>query len=106
LAQVKATEIPPAETRAKEPGLARGGNVRARGRQREVAKRLVVIATDSVALAVSRWIAAIGVERLLQVPASAVEPGKYLLFYLPLLLVVIYLLERGKSVEVRRPEKR
>jgi len=105
LAQVKATEIPPAETRANEPGLARGGNVRARGRQREVAKRLVVIATDSVALAVSRWIAAIGVERLLQVPASAVEPGKYLLFYLPLLLVVIYLLERGKSVEVRRPEK-
>jgi len=98
-------EIPNASARASETGPVRRGDIRSPRRRLELVRRLVVIAADGFSLAASHWVAATAVESLLRVPPSALEPQKYLLFCLPFLLVVMYLFERGHSIETRRPEK-
>jgi exopolysaccharide biosynthesis polyprenyl glycosylphosphotransferase len=103
--QTKVAELRTAAAAGSEASLPRGGAVRARRRGTDLAKRLLVIANDAIALVASHWIAEAGVQRWLRVSRSALEPGKYLLFYLPFLLVVLYLFGRKQSLEVRRPEK-
>ena len=103
--QVRVAEIPRVGERVSEGGPLRRRNGRARRPRRELTKRLLIVAADGVSLTLSHWIAAAGVQHLFQIPPSDLEPGRYVLFYLPFLLAVLFLFERGESVEARRPER-
>jgi exopolysaccharide biosynthesis polyprenyl glycosylphosphotransferase len=63
------------------------------------------VAADALALLLSNWAAEAVVQHSLGVPSTALTPRGYMLFYLPFLLGIFYLLQRSQSHDLRRPEK-
>jgi exopolysaccharide biosynthesis polyprenyl glycosylphosphotransferase len=68
-------------------------------------KRGLFLACDTAAVASSHWVSLIGVHKLFEIPRGTLSPPGYHLFYLPFLLVVLYLSHGYQSPELRRPEK-
>lgn len=73
-------------------------------KNRNVKKALFALG-DVSALVASHIIAAIVVQEWLRVPRAFLNPRDYWFFYLPFLLIVLYLLDRSRSPDLRRPEK-
>jgi exopolysaccharide biosynthesis polyprenyl glycosylphosphotransferase len=68
-------------------------------------KRLLFLACDAAAVALSNWVSLIAMQRLFKMPRGNISPPGYVLFYLPFLLVILYLAEGYESPDLRRPEK-
>jgi exopolysaccharide biosynthesis polyprenyl glycosylphosphotransferase len=68
-------------------------------------KRILILACDAAAVALSNGAALIGMHKLFAIPWSNLSPPGYLLFYLPFLLVMLSLAEGRQSPDLRRPEK-
>ena len=68
-------------------------------------KRLLFLACDVAAVALSNWVSLIAMQRLFNIPREGMSPRGYELFYLPFLLVTLYLAEGRESPDLRRPEK-
>jgi exopolysaccharide biosynthesis polyprenyl glycosylphosphotransferase len=68
-------------------------------------KRILFLASDAAAVALANWVALVAVQRLFKIPRANMSPPGYLLFYLPFLLVVLYVAEGYASPDLRRPEK-
>jgi exopolysaccharide biosynthesis polyprenyl glycosylphosphotransferase len=68
-------------------------------------KRVLFLASDAAAVALSIWLSLIAMERLFKIPRANMSPPGYLLFYLPFLLLILYLGEAHASPDLRRPEK-
>jgi len=68
-------------------------------------KRVLFLAFDAAAVALSHWVSLIGMQKLFDIPRGSLSPPGYQLFYLPFLLVVLYLAEGYQSPDLRRPEK-
>jgi exopolysaccharide biosynthesis polyprenyl glycosylphosphotransferase len=73
--------------------------------KQKTVKRALFVAADALALLLSNWAAEVAVQHSLGVPGKELTPPGYMLFYLPFLLGIFYLLERSQSHELRRPEK-
>jgi exopolysaccharide biosynthesis polyprenyl glycosylphosphotransferase len=103
------------ETQGLEEGLSRG-MPRARAsslgaewlskilKQKAVGRGLI-LAGDALALFVTQVAASQLLQHFLQVPSVALNPRNYVVFYLPFLLVVLFLFERNQRPDLRRPEK-
>ena len=103
------------ETQRLEEGLSRG-MPRARAsslgaerlskilKQKAVGRGLI-LAGDALALFVTQVAASQLLQHFLQVPSVALNPRNYVVFYLPFLLVVLFLFERNQRPDLRRPEK-
>jgi exopolysaccharide biosynthesis polyprenyl glycosylphosphotransferase len=72
---------------------------------RSSVKRLLFLACDAGAVVFSNWLSRIAMHNLFGVPWSGLSLPGYQLFYLPSLLVVLYLAEGHQSPDLRRPEK-
>ncbi|MGD0226683.1 MAG: exopolysaccharide biosynthesis polyprenyl glycosylphosphotransferase [Terriglobia bacterium] len=68
-------------------------------------KRLLFLACDAAAVALSNWVSLIAMQRLFKIPRANMSPPGYELFYLPFLLLILYLAEGYASPDLRRPEK-
>lgn len=68
-------------------------------------KRLLFLACDATALAVSYWLSLICTQKLFAIPRENLSPHGYFIFYLPFVLVVLSLAGGYQSPELRRPEK-
>jgi len=68
-------------------------------------KRVLFLANDAAAVALSIWLSLIAVQRLLKISRANLNPPGYLLFYLPFLLLILYLGDAYASPDLRRPEK-
>ena len=68
-------------------------------------KRALFLVCDAAAVALSNWVSLIAMLRLLKIPRIDISPPGYELFYLPFLLVILYLAEGYESPDLRRPEK-
>jgi len=68
-------------------------------------KPMLFLACDVAAVALSNWISLIGMHKLFGIPECNLTPPGYLLFYLPFMLVMLYLGEGYQSPDLRRPEK-
>lgn len=68
-------------------------------------QRLLFAAGDAVALVASHIVAKMAVQHWFDVSLEGMSPHDYWIFYLPFLLVVLSLLDRNHSADVRRPEK-
>jgi exopolysaccharide biosynthesis polyprenyl glycosylphosphotransferase len=68
-------------------------------------KRVLFMASDVAAVALTNWLSLIAVQRLFRIPRANMGPPGYLLFCLPFLLVVLYVAEGYASPDLRRPEK-
>jgi exopolysaccharide biosynthesis polyprenyl glycosylphosphotransferase len=71
----------------------------------KTAGRVLSLAGDALALAVAHVAASQLLQHFLQVPSVALNPRNYVAFYLPFLLVVLFLFERNQRPDLRRPEK-
>jgi exopolysaccharide biosynthesis polyprenyl glycosylphosphotransferase len=72
---------------------------------RNSVKRVLFLACDAAAVALSNWLSLIAMQRLFEIPRDNMGPPGYLLFYLPFLLLILYLGEGYASPGLRRPEK-
>jgi exopolysaccharide biosynthesis polyprenyl glycosylphosphotransferase len=70
-----------------------------------IVKRMLFLACDAAAIALSHWVCLTGVHRIFGIETSQLSPYGYPLFYLPFLLVVLFLTEGYQSPDLRRPEK-
>jgi exopolysaccharide biosynthesis polyprenyl glycosylphosphotransferase len=68
-------------------------------------KRPLFLACDAAAVTLSRGVSLLGAEKLFAVPWDHLILPGYQLFYLPFLLVILYLAEGYESPDLRRPEK-
>jgi exopolysaccharide biosynthesis polyprenyl glycosylphosphotransferase len=68
-------------------------------------KRVLFLAGDAAALALSNGIALIGMHRMFGIPRENLSPPGYHLFYLPFVLAVLSLAGGYQSPDLRRPEK-
>jgi exopolysaccharide biosynthesis polyprenyl glycosylphosphotransferase len=68
-------------------------------------KRLLFLACDATALALSNWLSLIGTQKLFAIPRENLSPHGYFIFCLPFALVVLSLAGGYQSPELRRPEK-
>jgi exopolysaccharide biosynthesis polyprenyl glycosylphosphotransferase len=68
-------------------------------------KRVLFLASDAVAVALSNWASLIATQRLFKIPRASMSPPGYLLFCLLFLLVVLYVADGYASPDLRRPEK-
>jgi exopolysaccharide biosynthesis polyprenyl glycosylphosphotransferase len=94
---------PPSIENARLPavyGPTRGGWLK-----QKTVKRALFVAADAFALLLANWAAEFVVQHFLRIPGGELTPRGYMVFYLPFLLGVFYLLERSQSHELRRPEK-
>jgi exopolysaccharide biosynthesis polyprenyl glycosylphosphotransferase len=73
--------------------------------KRKMAGRALFLAGDVAALALAHLAAIVLVRHFLQVPDLALNPRNYAAFYLPFLLVVLFVFERNQRPDLRRPEK-
>lgn len=73
--------------------------------KKKTISRILFAAGDTAALLLSHVSAKFVVQRLFSVPAENLNPHDYWFFYLPFVLAVVYLLDRGHNPDVRRPEK-
>lgn len=67
--------------------------------------RTLFLAGDAAALLAAHWLAQTLVQHFLRVPAAALNPRNYAAFYLPFLLAVLFVFERNRRPNLRRPEK-
>ena len=72
---------------------------------RSSVKRLLFFACDAAAVALSNLVSLLAMQRLFKIPRGNMSPPGYLLFYLPFLLLILYLGEGYASPDLRRPEK-
>jgi exopolysaccharide biosynthesis polyprenyl glycosylphosphotransferase len=68
-------------------------------------KRLLFLACDAAAVALSNRLSLIAMQRLFKISRGNMSPPGYLIFYLPFLLLILYLGEGYASPDLRRPEK-
>jgi exopolysaccharide biosynthesis polyprenyl glycosylphosphotransferase len=68
-------------------------------------KRVLFLASDAAAVALSNWASLIAMERLFRIPRASMSPSGYLLFCLPFLLVVLYVADAHRSPDLHRPER-
>ena len=68
-------------------------------------KRVLFLASDAAAVALSNWASLIAMQRLFRIPRASMSPSGYLLFCLPFLLVVLYVADAHTSPDLCRPEK-
>ncbi len=68
-------------------------------------KRLLFLACDAAAIALTYEVSRIAMQRLLGIPRANQSPPGYQWFYLPFLLAILYLAEGYQSPDLRRPEK-
>jgi exopolysaccharide biosynthesis polyprenyl glycosylphosphotransferase len=68
-------------------------------------KRVIFLASDAVAVALANWAALMAMQKLFAIPRANMTPPGYELFFLPFLLVILYLAEGYESPDLRRPEK-
>lgn len=73
--------------------------------KRKAVVRGISLATDAVALVSAHVTAKVLAQHFFRVPAEALNPRNYAAFYLPFLLAVLFVFERGQRLELRRPEK-
>jgi len=99
----KIEESLPAFARAEESSTRHLGflDVLSRG----IVKRILFLGCDAAAVALSNWVSLIGVHKLFGIETSQLSPHGYPVFYLPFLLVVLFLAEGYQSPDLRRPEK-
>jgi exopolysaccharide biosynthesis polyprenyl glycosylphosphotransferase len=72
---------------------------------RSRAKRVLFLASDAAAVALSNWASLIGMQRLLEIPPASGSPLGSLLFCLPFLLAVLYVADAYTTPDLRRPER-
>jgi len=68
-------------------------------------KRALFLAGDAAAVAFTHWVSLVSLHKMFGIPRGNLSPHGYLIFYLPFLLVVLFLSEGYQSPELRRPEK-
>ncbi len=68
-------------------------------------KRLLFLACDAAAIALTNETARVAMQWLFHIPRSYMSPAGYQWFYLPFLLAVLYLAEGYQNPDLRRPEK-
>lgn len=73
--------------------------------RRKIVTRAISLAGDAVAIVGAHMIAKILAMRLFHIPRVALNPPNYVMFYLPFFLVVLFVFERNRLPEFRRPEK-
>ena len=71
----------------------------------KLVSRGLLLAGDALALLLAHGAAAGLVEHLFRVPSAALNPPNYVAFYLPFLLLVLFLFGRNQRLDLRRPEK-
>lgn len=72
---------------------------------RSSVKRVLFLACDAAAVSISNWISLVSMHRLFAIPRGNLAPQGYDLFYLPFVLLVLFLAEGYQSPDLRRPEK-
>lgn len=93
------------EQRPESVRVARGSGIVARALKHRNVKRGLFAAGDTLALVGSHILATAAVQHWMRVPREALGPRDYWFFYLPFLLVLLYVLDRSCSPDLRRPEK-
>jgi len=68
-------------------------------------KRILFLACDAAAIALSNWASLNGMHKLFNIPWNNLNPHGYLLFYLPFLLLILSLADGHPSPDLRRPEQ-
>jgi exopolysaccharide biosynthesis polyprenyl glycosylphosphotransferase len=99
----KIEESLPAFAQAKESSARHVGFLDALNRG--IVKRILFLGCDAAAIALSNWVSLFGVHKIFGIETSQLSPGGYPLFYLPFVLVVLFLTEGYQSPDLRRPEK-
>ena len=68
-------------------------------------KRILILAFDAGAVALSNGLALIGMHKVFAIPWSNLSPPGYILFNLPFVLIMLSLAEGRQGPDLRRPEK-
>lgn len=73
--------------------------------RRKAVIRSISLLGDAIAIVGAHLVAKALAIRLFHVPATALNPHDYVSFYFPFLLIVLFVFERNRQPELRRPEK-